>query len=69
MQPIAGNAHPLAMDTPRSPADEICNRIDSLSNLLYLIKLDLQNADKINIYVAMAESELSRLSDIARRLL
>jgi hypothetical protein len=57
------------MGKPRSTAREIGNRIESLSNLVYLIKQDSQNADKINIYVAIAELELSRLSAIARQLL
>jgi hypothetical protein len=57
----------ISTSSPR--VRDICNRIEALSNLVYLIKHDLRNADKINIYVAMAESELSRLSDIARQFL
>jgi hypothetical protein len=56
------------MDTPRSPASEILNRIDALWNLVYLMRHDPQNSDAMITYIEIAKSELARLSETARLL-
>jgi hypothetical protein len=53
------------LEIPNSPPDEIFNRIEALTNLNYLIKVDAEQPRKIAFYVEIAESEIDRLAAIA----
>ena len=52
-----------------SISHEINNPLEAITNLLYLIAMDEQLPDPLKIYVHMAQSELSRVSQIATQTL
>jgi PAS domain S-box-containing protein len=52
-----------------SISHEINNPLEAITNLLYLIQLDETLPDALRIYVNMAQSELSRVSQIATQTL
>ena len=52
-----------------SISHEINNPLEAITNLLYLIAHDPQLPDTIRLYVQMAQSELSRVSQIATQTL
>ncbi len=52
-----------------SISHEINNPLEAITNLLYLIELDPALAEGLKIYVHMAQSELSRVSQIATQTL
>jgi hypothetical protein len=53
------------LEIPNSPSDEIFNRIEALTNLIYLIKVDAEEPKKIAFYAQIAESEIDRLTGLA----
>jgi PAS domain S-box-containing protein len=52
-----------------SISHEINNPLEAITNLLYLISLDDKLPDELRVYVHMAQSELSRVSQIATQTL
>jgi PAS domain S-box-containing protein len=52
-----------------SISHEINNPLEAITNLLYLISLDEQLPPELSVYVNMAQSELSRVSQIATQTL
>jgi PAS domain S-box-containing protein len=52
-----------------SISHEINNPLEAITNLLYLISLDEKLPDELRVYVHMAQSELSRVSQIATQTL
>ncbi len=52
-----------------SISHEINNPLEAITNLLYLLALDPQLPDALKLYVHMAQSELSRVSQIATQTL
>ena len=46
---------------------EIVNPLEALNNLVYLMAHSLEEPTKIALYVEMAEGELRRLNEIAKR--
>ena len=52
-----------------SISHEINNPLEAITNLLYLIALDRQLPESVKTYVHMAQSELSRVSQIATQTL
>jgi hypothetical protein len=57
---------PLEMTT--STPDEIFNRIEALTNLIYLISVDAEEPKKIAFYAKIAASEVDRLAALALML-
>ncbi len=52
-----------------SISHEINNPLEAITNLLYLISLDTKLPSDLSVYVQMAQSELSRVSQIATQTL
>jgi hypothetical protein len=50
------------------PAGELFYPIQTLANLIFLTKHDLQDKEKVLLYMNMAEAELARLTDVAQKL-
>jgi light-regulated signal transduction histidine kinase (bacteriophytochrome) len=50
-------------------AHEINNPLEAITNLLYLLKLELQDSGPARGYISMAESELQRISGITKQTL
>jgi hypothetical protein len=50
------------------PVSELLYPIQSLTNLIYLTKHDLENKEKVLRYMEMAEEELVRLTQVAHKL-
>ena len=46
---------------------EISDAVEALSNLIYLIKADAGDAQKVRAYAASAEEPLKRLCEIVER--
>ncbi len=52
-----------------SISHEINNPLEAITNLLYLVSLDAKLPEELKVYVHMAQSELSRVSQIATQTL
>ena len=52
-----------------SISHEINNPLEAITNLLYLVALDEKLPDELKVYVHMAQSEVSRVSQIATQTL
>ena len=50
-------------------AHEINNPLESITNLMYLLRMDLQENEAATQYITMAESELERISGITKQTL
>jgi hypothetical protein len=55
----------LPLEMTSSPSHEIFNRIEALTNLIYLIKVDARQPEKIAFYAEIAASEIERLAALA----